>query len=214
MHYGDTLNDNGDGTFTITGQYDEKHIAKGGGFLTKDPSLPLVVSQNPRDEASLDPLQPRLPKYLQSLSLPHLIAESTPSTKDESGLDLQDEAPSPRRRPERIFLTEHELEDEKDGDADHEEHPKSRPFDHSSVDGVVASTATRAKPQQSHEITSASVISMGQVQPTADVLEMEEWEIAPGRIRTEDADHSDSKPPPPPTQPADPALGRQTKTAR
>jgi hypothetical protein len=202
------LNDNGDGTFTITGQYDEKQIGKGGGFTSKTPSLPLVTSANARTKASENQiLQPRLPKYLDRDSLSYPQADPTPSAKDESDLDSQGDGLSPRRRSKRLIFNVRRSEDGKgvaslsrgsDGDEPSNSavsHLRSRLPPRRLVNGVVDSTGTQARSQFDRAVVSTSLISAGQALPTADTLEMEEWEIAPGRIRAEDSDTPDSKSP-------------------
>ncbi|KAK4234912.1 hypothetical protein C8A03DRAFT_18267 [Achaetomium macrosporum] len=64
-HYANTLNDNGDGTFSVKGVYNQNDrragIAWGGKILIKAP--PIVVSKEPLDGSSPIP-NPQLPSYL------------------------------------------------------------------------------------------------------------------------------------------------------
>lgn len=200
------MNDNGDGTFSITGQYDEKQIGKGGSFISKTPSLPLVTSANARIKTSPSRvLQPRLPKYLERDSFSSPQADPTPSAKDESDLDSQGDGLNSHRRSKRLFFNVRRSENGKGvatlvrGSEDDEpstsavSHLRSRPPPRSIANGVGDSTGTQAKSQFDRSVISTSLISAGQVLPNADTLEMEDWEIAPGRIRAEASDTPDSK---------------------
>ncbi|KAK3307314.1 uncharacterized protein B0T15DRAFT_529880 [Chaetomium strumarium] len=91
-HYANTLNDNGDGTFTVKGVYHQRRtgIGRGGKILIKAP--PVVVSKDPADGSS--PMtKPQLPSYLaHTQSTPLYAEEKEVETDTETTPEVGDPA--------------------------------------------------------------------------------------------------------------------------
>lgn len=192
------LNDNCDGTFTIKGIYRAKQggIGPGGKILVKAP--PVVVSREPVAKGEQgEPPKAELPSYLvyRRRYSRHeegeygQVQESTPDAeqaRSSTGNSIRDSL-RPRARPSRA--DEMEVDgDEVSGTADVLMSDRTlRP---------VRRQETRAQGGSSRQVPSSALISQGTFNSPSDLLEMEDWEMAPGRIREASATEPESKSPP------------------
>ncbi len=148
VHFGSLLNDNGDGTLTITGYYHNKNGAiRSGKILT--PAPPLVTSRIPIDPCDMLP-SPKLPKHA-----------ATNDTLPQSRLSLEDGpdlAPARRRTIQSVLSLPQE---------------------------------TPASDLAGQPDMYSGLVAAGRLQSAA-ALEMEDWEVAPGRIREEAGEDPES----------------------
>ncbi|KAL2018233.1 hypothetical protein VTK56DRAFT_1140 [Thermocarpiscus australiensis] len=177
VHFAAHLNDNGDGTFSVKGVYQSRQtcIGKGGKILVKAP--PIVVSKETLGQNNLGPLpKAQLPPYLCGMGYkghgeeedsvhPQKVAASSESA------DLW--AAHPRRDGLRTRQSSKRAEAEVEAaDAPTIAGARSQQ--------VKAQAPPSSRPRQPPH---SSLISQGVFQAPADFLEMEDWEVAPGRIR-------------------------------
>lgn len=179
VHFAAYLNDNGDGTFTIKGYYQSKHrgIGKGGKILIKAPAI--VISKEPLAGDDWTPIpKPELPHYL--------VSRSQDEDEDQGTLSRSSRLDSlrPRRTSSRTEGAEAGGDDvsAKTETLVNGRHPLSV-----GTRDIKDPASTLQQPQPS------SLISCGTLQSPGDILEMEDWEVAPGRIRDTSTPDAESK---------------------
>ncbi|KAL2258114.1 hypothetical protein VTK26DRAFT_8704 [Humicola hyalothermophila] len=165
IHFAARLNDNCDGTFSVRGVYQSKtgSIAGGGKILKKAP--PLVFSRTPVADNDGSPLaKVQLPPYLAAKAV-----------REGENEDADDNTPisEPMTSIKDSLRTRAQLSKFGQPEIDDEEPLRLRE----------RREATTQAAFSTHPMGSSSVISQGTFQSPADLLEMEDWEMAPGRIR-------------------------------
>jgi hypothetical protein len=191
VHFAAQLNDNGDGTFSIRGIYQSKPSFRQQNGKTVLKAPPIVISKEPLSGNSPPP-KPELPVYLApKFSLggagARKVAQLQEKTPNEQARSWTGDSTRGDLRTRGAPSRAEEMEvDDSEGSKAADALGNSR--------RLRAARRPEAKTQasSSRQPLPSSLISPGTFHP-GDLLEMEDWEVAPGRIRESAAADSGRK---------------------